>query len=692
MAALGRTALGLLATLRVVSCLQSFELEPKRTEVNPGEAAVLHCKIHSKAGQCSWQKDGYPIGPEQDKYEWVGAPDDGDCSLRVLRADLKYDDGLWSCQVTASSFQTQDALRSTPAPLVVRVEPKTPQIEFGAVPIPSGRNLTARLSDEVTVQCSAAGGNPPAIIRWFVGEEDLTQMSSQRNVTDVESPKTFTAISELRYSFRRQHAGAYLRCVALHQAYDTPSRDTIALLDLQYVPEVRLTGLPDRELEENVDVVVLECQVDANPAATVLWRFAARDDDRADIFFVDKLELRPVTKKNSGTYECEASNGVGTSKPLRVTLDIKYAPRVYHVQPLYHMTAALYNASELECEAEGSPEPSYQWLQRLPAGAGRRAAAAVVRGTGRRLRLQNVTYQSQGQYVCVASNVINGEERSDRGEPVELGVIGPPQIVRAGQAATVSVVRGQEAVLEQVFCSDPLPSSAVWHWDGQQLQTGSSRGRYSADDISQEDAEDCYRTRLRVQEAGPADQHPYFLHVQNDLGSDRHGVALQVEEPVSRITLIAGACGGLLLLVVVVALLVNAFRKDKWCFSHKGGFKPTDIDSEKREANGRGECPGRHGLGAIPPDALYTGPKKSPAGITGDYEYCGKDDEVREADGSWGGIIYADLQLPRASNNGSMRKYRHHVRRGQSHLVSAPPTDVKPTEYAEIAFSPRTEV
>ena len=36
----------------------------------------------------------------QGKYEWAGQQQQGDCSLRILRANLAYDDGLWECQVT----------------------------------------------------------------------------------------------------------------------------------------------------------------------------------------------------------------------------------------------------------------------------------------------------------------------------------------------------------------------------------------------------------------------------------------------------------------------------------------------------------------------------------------------------------------------------------------------------------------
>lgn len=63
------------------------------------------------------------------KYEWVGSPDIGDCSLWVRSATLEFDDGLWQCQVTASDFTTQDALASEPARLVVRGKCYDTQIE-----------------------------------------------------------------------------------------------------------------------------------------------------------------------------------------------------------------------------------------------------------------------------------------------------------------------------------------------------------------------------------------------------------------------------------------------------------------------------------------------------------------------------------------------------------------------------------
>ena len=57
------------------------------------------------------------------------------------------------------------------------VEPEPPQIVFASVAIASGRNLTARLEDVIRVECSSAGGNPPAAIRWFVGKLEMSHRS-----------------------------------------------------------------------------------------------------------------------------------------------------------------------------------------------------------------------------------------------------------------------------------------------------------------------------------------------------------------------------------------------------------------------------------------------------------------------------------------------------------------------------------
>ena len=91
----------------------------------------MPCVVLNKKGECRWERDGNPVGIYPGKYEWAGKGqaggkdsglENGDCSLRILNANLEYDDGVWQCQVTPSAFNTRDALISEGAELVVRGE------------------------------------------------------------------------------------------------------------------------------------------------------------------------------------------------------------------------------------------------------------------------------------------------------------------------------------------------------------------------------------------------------------------------------------------------------------------------------------------------------------------------------------------------------------------------------------------
>jgi len=102
--------------------VQTWGQQPGYQEVNPGGQVKLPCVINDVEGQCRWEKDGSPVGMFPNKYELAGEPSTGDCSLLVKGANLEYDDGVWQCQVTPSSFQAKDALISEGAQLVVRGE------------------------------------------------------------------------------------------------------------------------------------------------------------------------------------------------------------------------------------------------------------------------------------------------------------------------------------------------------------------------------------------------------------------------------------------------------------------------------------------------------------------------------------------------------------------------------------------
>lgn len=48
--------------------------------------------------------------------------------------------------------------------------PQTPRIEFNGSHVLPGRNVSVRVGSSAVVKCISRFGNPPANIRWLLGE------------------------------------------------------------------------------------------------------------------------------------------------------------------------------------------------------------------------------------------------------------------------------------------------------------------------------------------------------------------------------------------------------------------------------------------------------------------------------------------------------------------------------------------
>ena len=93
--------------------------------------------------------------------------------------------------------------------------------------------------------------------------------------------------------------------------------------------------------------------------------------------------------------------------------------------------------------------------------------------------IDNTTYVYQGEYECRASSFINGQERSTTSDPIQLEVVGAPQILRTNSSSYhVSVKRGDSASLTLVVCADPRPRHVAWEWGSLRLEAGAGIGEF----------------------------------------------------------------------------------------------------------------------------------------------------------------------------------------------------------------------
>lgn len=71
-----------------------------------------------------------------------------------------------------------------------------------------------------------------AFFTLSTGDEEVFGVN-QTNKTEDDNPKKWAATSILDYTFHKGLNGKALKCVAVHEAYPTKSRDSQVFLDVQ---------------------------------------------------------------------------------------------------------------------------------------------------------------------------------------------------------------------------------------------------------------------------------------------------------------------------------------------------------------------------------------------------------------------------------------------------------------------------
>ena len=135
-------------------------------------------------------------------------------------------------------------------------------------------DLNVKSGETVRVRCETRGGNPAAIIRWYIDELEMNG-SEQKNETEVGNDRRWNSISVIEMNFEKEHNRKLLKCIALHDAYPRKAREESVILNVLFAPIVRLERTENQfDLEADKDELKIRCIADANPAPDVVWRKA----------------------------------------------------------------------------------------------------------------------------------------------------------------------------------------------------------------------------------------------------------------------------------------------------------------------------------------------------------------------------------------------------------------------------------
>ncbi|KOX69620.1 Kin of IRRE-like protein 3 [Melipona quadrifasciata] len=553
-------------------------------EVSSGDDVQLRCRVQDKRGQCIWQKDRKPVGMHPDKYEWASGRG-SDCTLLIRRASLDFDDGYWECQVTSGDFTRQDALTSLPSRLLVRVKPRKPRLEYGGTILNSA--LTLRESQEATISCVSRYGNPPALIKWYIGGDEVEPLREQTNATEVDSPKTWAAHSLLRVRGQRENHGLPIRCITMHPSSIVPvSAET--RLDVHYSPEVRLETKPRllvAALEDSASFMSLKCFADGNPSGTIKWfkdsvpivvtsnvvALMLNRTQQNGTMTGSELRFEPVKRNDAGLYSCKAVNAIGESTAANYRLDVQYGPKLKPEDPTRNDTVQKYEETTLlgtslepfECtDFEANPPAQYRWVHVRGGVTETIENPLQTKDGGKRLRLENVMWSDEGEYRCVAFNVINGVRREMPSEAhYVLHVTGPPEIQARPSSGGKGIYESlgwagePEHTLKSRFCSRPPPRLVAWQWGSESIHP--KYEALSLEHINEDDMPtNCYWAKLVIKDLQIEDARIYTLLVESEKGRDSTNIKLTIRDPTEMRVIAAAAAVGLLLLLLLISIAV----------------------------------------------------------------------------------------------------------------------------------------
>ncbi|XP_072165907.1 roundabout homolog 2-like [Diadema setosum] len=369
------------ATLEIAYLRSDFRREPSDTTALTGEGVVLECSPPRghPTPEVSWERNGETVVADGTRVRILP---DGNLVISQPRPS---DQGNYVCAAT----NTEGTKRSSPGRLVVHSRPT-----FTAVP----EEVLTIPGETITLVC-AAEGEPQPSIRWIKKDGSMP-----------EGRYTKLKDSSLRIrNAETSDTGTYV-CIAQN---DWGDRNVEVHVTVSAAP--MFTRLPvDRTVVVGQDAFFL-CQATGQPAPSIYWRerkgsrplmFPGEHVGRFEITNEGRLHITSVTREDEGYYTCSAMSPRGSiedSAYLRVLDDSLKLPPIIHVAPS-NQTLIEGSAAELHCQAEGSTQPSVNWLkdgQELQLVGSR-----ITKDGAGTLKFSSLSPDDAGIYTCDAANSV----------------------------------------------------------------------------------------------------------------------------------------------------------------------------------------------------------------------------------------------------------------------------------------------
>ena len=164
------------------------------------------------------------------------------------------------------------------------------------------------------------------------------------------------------------------------------------------IPNISLSPGPTY-FEKGKNITLPKCHVNSFPPAIVTWSRVRGELAYSRTVLKDgQLSIISAQKRDSGFYECKASNDLGDDSALTL-LSFLELPRFTSNPPAQLSVTKNQNIS-VSCQAAGDPKPKIMWVREnseLPVGRSQVSADGT-------LQIWNIKDEDSGRYICTATS------------------------------------------------------------------------------------------------------------------------------------------------------------------------------------------------------------------------------------------------------------------------------------------------
>ncbi|XP_056140078.1 neural cell adhesion molecule 1b [Lampris incognitus] len=329
-----------------------------QSEVNAtadvGQSAVLTCAVDGyPEPMVTWTRNGVVLEAEE-KYSF-----NEDGSEMTIMDVTKLDEGEYTCIAKNKAGESEQELS-----LRVFVRPKITYLV---------NQSTSEMEEQVTLTCEASGDPTPAI-SWSYGAQVFAEGEQSLDGNVVVRSDARVSSLNLKY-VKYTDAGEYL-CSARSAIGEDAQ---LAHLEVRYAPKIH-GSIAVYSWEGNA--VNISCEVQAHPSdVSIVWLrdgLLLPNPNTTNIRIFKNpsgsyLEVTPDAENDFGSYNCTASNNMGTEYKefLLIEADVPSAPSVIEVEPFSTTARVLFEEPEstggvpiLKYQAEWRTQGKGSWVQR----------------------------------------------------------------------------------------------------------------------------------------------------------------------------------------------------------------------------------------------------------------------------------------------------------------------------------------